>query len=44
VNLHALTVRERAEALISIAHPEFRAGLQREAAAVRHFPALSTAA
>ena len=44
VNLHALTVRERADALISIAHPEFRAGLQREAAAVRHFPALSTAA
>lgn len=44
VNLHALTVRERAEALISIAHPEFRAGLQRAAAAVRHFPALSTAA
>jgi acyl-CoA hydrolase len=44
VNLHGLTLRERAEALISVAHPDFRAGLRREAAAVRHFPPLSTAA
>jgi acyl-CoA hydrolase len=44
VNLHGLTLRERAEALISVAHPDFRAGLRREAAAVRHFPPLSSAA
>ena len=37
VNLHGLTLRERAEALISIAHPDFRAELCREVAAVRHF-------
>ena len=44
VNLHGLTLRERAEALISVAHPDFRAGLRREVAAVRHFPALCPAA
>ncbi len=38
VNLHGKSLRERAEALISIAHPEFRAGLSRELAEVRHFP------
>ena len=32
VNLHGLTLRERAEALTSIAHPDFRAELRREAA------------
>ncbi len=37
VNLHGLTLRERAEALISIAHPDFRAELGREVRAVRHF-------
>lgn len=38
VNLHGLSIRERAEALVSIAHPDFRAELRRELAAVRHFP------
>lgn len=38
VNLHGRTLRERADALISIAHPDFRAELQRDAARVRHFP------
>ncbi|MEI8258376.1 MAG: acetyl-CoA hydrolase/transferase C-terminal domain-containing protein [Deltaproteobacteria bacterium] len=37
VNLHGLTLRERAEALISIAHPDFRAGLARDISALRHF-------
>jgi acyl-CoA hydrolase len=32
VNLHGLTIRERAAALISIAHPDFRAELRRDAA------------
>ncbi len=32
VNLHGLTFRERAEALISVAHPDFRADLRRRAA------------
>jgi 4-hydroxybutyrate CoA-transferase len=35
VNLHGLTLRERGEALISIAHPDFRGELRREMAAVR---------
>ncbi len=35
VNLNGLTLRERADALISIAHPDVRADLRREAAA-RH--------
>ena len=34
VNLHGLGLRQRAEALISIAHPDFRAELRREAAAI----------
>ena len=38
VNLHGLTLRERGQALISIAHPDFRAGLGQELMAVRHFP------
>ncbi len=38
VNLHGKTLRERAEALISISHPDFRAELRRQAAGARHFP------
>ena len=30
VDLHGLTLRERGEALISIAHPDFRADLRKE--------------
>jgi len=37
VNLHGKTIRERGEALISIAHPDFRAELTREFCAIRHF-------
>jgi acyl-CoA hydrolase len=37
VNLLGLTLRERAEALIGIAHPDFRAALRKDLAAVRHF-------
>lgn len=37
VNLHGMTLRERGEALISIAHPDFRADLRRELAEIRHF-------
>ena len=36
VNLHGLNLRQRAEALISIAHPDFRAELRREFVALRH--------
>jgi len=36
-NLHGLTLRERAEALISIAHPDARGELRRAVAATRHF-------
>jgi acyl-CoA hydrolase len=32
VNLHGMSLRERADALISIAHPDFRAELRRDAA------------
>ncbi len=35
VNLHGLTLRERGEALISIAHPDFRAGLREDLARAR---------
>ncbi len=38
VNLHGRSLRERGEALISIAHPDFRAELGRDLAQVRHFP------
>ena len=38
VDLHGMTLRERGEALISIAHPAFRAELHRDLAAIRHFP------
>lgn len=37
VNLHGLTLRERGEALISIAHPDFRGELQKTLREVRHF-------
>jgi 4-hydroxybutyrate CoA-transferase len=36
-NLHGLTLRERGEALISIAHPDVRGELRREFFALRHF-------
>ncbi len=39
VNLHGKTLRERGAALISIAHPDFRAELWRDLMAVRHFAA-----
>jgi len=37
VNLHGMTLRERGEALISIAHPDFRGELRRDLARIRHF-------
>jgi 4-hydroxybutyrate CoA-transferase len=37
VDLHGLSLEKRAQALISIAHPDFRAELQREVSALRHF-------
>ncbi|NJK90083.1 MAG: acetyl-CoA hydrolase/transferase family protein [Myxococcales bacterium] len=37
VNLHGLGLRQRGEALISIAHPDFRSSLRKELAEVRHF-------
>jgi len=37
VNLHGMSLRQRADALIGIAHPDFRAELRREVAAIRHF-------
>ncbi len=36
-NLHGLTLRERGEALISIAHPDMRGELQRSLYALRHY-------
>jgi 4-hydroxybutyrate CoA-transferase len=36
VNLFGLTLRQRAEALIAIAHPDVRGALRREFAATRH--------
>jgi 4-hydroxybutyrate CoA-transferase len=36
VNLNGPTLRERGEALASIAHPDFRAELRRDLAAIRH--------
>ena len=38
VNLHGKSLRERAEALLSIAHPNFRAGLERDLRQARTFP------
>jgi len=37
VNLFGLSLRQRGEALISIAYPDFRAELTRELAATRHY-------
>jgi acyl-CoA hydrolase len=37
VDLWGKSLRERAEALISIAHPDFRAELRRDVTALRHF-------
>lgn len=37
VNLHGLNLRQRAEALIGLAHPDFRAELRREICQARHF-------
>ena len=37
VDLHGLSLQKRAQALISIAHPDFRAELQREVSQLRHF-------
>lgn len=37
VDLHGLTLRERGEALIALAHPDFRAELGRDLARIRHF-------
>jgi acyl-CoA hydrolase len=37
VNLHGLTLSERADALISVAHPDFRPELRRAVARIRHF-------
>jgi 4-hydroxybutyrate CoA-transferase len=42
VNLHGKTLRERGEALISIAHPDVRAELRRDLSAIRHFPSPGT--
>jgi acyl-CoA hydrolase len=44
VNLHGKTLRERGEALISIAHPDFRPELRRDLAQVRTFVMQKTAA
>jgi 4-hydroxybutyrate CoA-transferase len=37
VNLHGLSLRQRGEHLISIAHPDFRGELRRQFAAIRHY-------
>ena len=37
VDLHGLNLKQRAQALISIAHPDFRAELAREIREIRHF-------
>jgi 4-hydroxybutyrate CoA-transferase len=37
VDLHGLNLKQRAQALISIAHPDFRAELAREVRDIRHF-------
>jgi acyl-CoA hydrolase len=36
VNLHGKTLRERGEALLSIAHPDFRPELRRRLVELRH--------
>jgi acyl-CoA hydrolase len=37
VNLHGLSLRQRGEQLISIAHPDFRAELKKQLSAIRHY-------
>jgi acyl-CoA hydrolase len=37
VNLHGLSLRQRGEQLIAIAHPDFRAELRKQLAAIRHY-------
>jgi len=37
VNLHGMTLRERGQALISIAHPDFRTELSKALREIRHF-------
>jgi acyl-CoA hydrolase len=37
VNLHGLSLRQRAERLISIAHPDFRGELKNQLKAIRHY-------
>ena len=37
VNLHGQTLRQRGEALISLAHPDFRADLRSQFSAIRHY-------
>jgi len=37
VNLHGMTLRERGEALVSIAHPDFRAELRRDLQRIRNY-------
>lgn len=44
VNLHGKSLRERAEALVDIAHPDFRAELSHALKKARHFPAKPVAA
>ena len=41
VNLHGLTLRQRGERLISIAHPDFRSDLRKQFAAIRHYPSVA---
>ncbi len=38
VNLHGKTLRERAQLLIGVAHPDFRAELRRWVVGLRHYP------
>ncbi len=40
-NLHGMTLRERGEALISIAHPDVRGELQRQFVELRHFEVIA---
>jgi len=37
VNLHGLSLRQRAERLVSIAHPDFRSELKTQLKAIRHY-------
>ena len=43
VNLHGKTLRERADLLIGIAHPDVQGDLRRDVARLRHFPAVAYA-